>query len=802
MSKFKRIAALVLVFALAISLGITGFSAAENDGTAEVSAESAGITVYFKSEDTVPYIYYWNALPKNLETAYPGVKMTADSTQEGGNWYKYTFKDSTKINMLFTDGTSELSGQISEELTRNSGEWWHKDGRWYSYNPDVPREYDYRDFREDTIYFVITTRFYDGDTGNNVHCWDDGKALNPDSDPAWRGDFKGLAEKLDYIKALGFSAIWITPVVTNASGYDYHGYHAMDFTTVDARYESEDFTYEDLIEAAHSKGMKIIQDVVWQHTGNFGESYFCPLFEKDTTKDLSNLEESMIPTDYLLNSYGLSSAEEYWAQKGQVQHDQRLNLMKNTSSAAAENNSTDGYPAAKDYKMHKISTDPVNNPNNFYHTGYFQSMNWDDWVNKYCQIAGDCVDLNTENPAVAKYLTDTYSDYIAMGVDAFRVDTVRHISRLSLNMMYNDAINHAAQSIGKKDFYMFGEICCRATDVWYRNHACESVQFYTWDETDDSYKNNWNFDVDATAEEINENMNLTFDHWNEYDNVNKQPTSTNAFLNGITYHTPDYSKNSGMGAIDFQMHWLFGNASGAFNIAKAEDKYFNDSTWNVVYVESHDYSPDSSQSTRYTGGTQAWAENMSLMFTFRGIPCLYYGGEVEFQKGIIMDVGPGAPLSTTGRAYFGDYLEGSVTATDFSEYSATGKVKDTLNAPLAKHLTKLNAVRRAIPALQKGQYTTDSKYVSGDMAYIRRFTDAKEGVDSLALVTVSGGATFKNIPNGKYIDAITGDVKNVTGGTLTVSSIGKGNARVYVCCSDGFTGINGAIGATGLTYLK
>ena len=167
-----------------------------------------------------------------------------------------------------------------------------------------------------------------------------------------------------------------------------------------------------------------------------------------------------------------------------------------------------------------------------------------------------------------------------------------------------------------------------------------------------------------------------------------------------------------------------------------------------------------------------------------------------------MDVGPNAPLSTTGRAYFGDYLEGSVTATDFSEYTATGTVKDTLNSPLAKHLTKLNAVRRAIPALQKGQYTTDSKYVSGNMAYIRRFTDAQEGVDSLALVTVSGGATFKNIPNGKYIDAITGDVKNVTNGTLNVPSIGKGNARVYVCCASGFTGIDGVIGDTGLTYLK
>ena len=102
-------------------------------------------------------------------------------------------------------------------------------GVYYNSNSEM------RDFRDETIYFVMTTRFYDGDSSNNVHCWDDNKAGNPDSDPAWRGDFKGLIEKLDYIKALGFTAIWLTPVVENASGYDYHGYHAINFSNVDPR---------------------------------------------------------------------------------------------------------------------------------------------------------------------------------------------------------------------------------------------------------------------------------------------------------------------------------------------------------------------------------------------------------------------------------------------------------------------------------------------------------------------------------------------------------------------------------------
>ena len=214
-----------------------------------------------------------------------------------------------------------------------------------------------------------------------------------------------------------------------------------------------------------------------------------------------------------------------------------------------------------------------------------------------------------------------------------------------------------------------------------------------------------------------------------------------------------------------------------------------------MYDDSHDYAPESpDEKNRFSGGTQAWAENMDLMFTFRGIPCIYYGSEVEFMKGSVIDVGPNKPLAQTGRAYFGDYLEGDVDATDFGVYTADGTVADTLDMPLAKHLMKLNAIRRAIPALQKGQYTTSSNYVSGDMAFIRRYKDST--TDSLACVAISGGATFRNLPNGRYVDAVTGDIQNVTNGTLTVPSIGKANMRVYVCCAAGFTGINGKIGGT------
>lgn len=797
MTGIKKLCALVLAVMMVVTVGVISVNAAQSSDSDAVAADTTntGITIHVRMKDsTQPYVYLWNSLPTNsaMSKSYPGEKMT-----KGDKWYNYHVADVTKVNAIITDADGKQYSTEKKLESAASSDWYFENGKWSKYNPDEPDPVGSVDMREETIYFVMTTRFYDGDTGNDVHCWDDGTAGNGDDDPAWRGDFKGLGEKLDYIKALGFSAIWVTPVVTNASGYDYHGYHAMDLSTVDARYESSDYTYEDLIHDAHQKGMKIIQDVVLQHTGNFGESYFCDLFTKDTTKDLGNLQESLIPTQYLLDTYGLKSPEEYWAQKPGVQYQQRLNLMKNVTYSGDNGNSTGPQPAAQDFSMNKISQSDTYNPNNYYHTGYFQSPNYDDWTTKFSQIAGDCVDLNTENPAVAEYVVDSYSKYMDMGVDGFRVDTVRHIPRLSLNIMFNDQLMDAAKAAGKPNFYMFGEICTRYTSVWYRGHAEESTPYYTWKESNSKWADSWHWGTSAT--DINDNMNLVLQHYLEEDNYNgdmdsTQPKSDNAFLDGITYHGSDRSMASGMDAIDFQMHRMFGSAKNAYNFAVNNDKYYNDATYSVMYVDSHDYAPEQpDETTRFTGGTQTWAENMDLMFTFRGIPCVYYGSEVEFKKGELIDKGLLISLENSGRAYFGDYLEGTVKATDFSEYTASGTVADTLASPLSKHLSKINAIRRAIPALQKGQYTASNTYVTGgDMSYVRRYTD--DNTDSLALVSISSGATFKNIPNGKYVDAVTGDVKYVTDGTLTVPELAKANMRVYVCCASGFTGIDGQIG--------
>ena len=751
MFKVKKLLALLLAACIVMTVGVVAASAAEDDSD-EVGA--GGITVHCYSEAGAPNIYYWNSLPQNITTSYPGPKMTA----EGDNFYKYTFNNVTKINMLFI-----INGVQSAELTRqvanvgDTGEWWYMDGRWRNKKPDPDDDWVRSDLREDSIYFVMTTRFYDGDTGNNVHCWDDAKANNPESDPAWRGDFKGLIDKLDYLKALGFSAIWITPVVTNGGGYDYHGYHSMDMSTVDVRYESDGATYDDLIDAAHEKGIKIIQDVVWNHTGNFGDATLCPMFTKEynTIQDLGSPDSmKVIPGSELDQAY-----PNYDSLPGTSQFQARLDILQSIHSS--NHNMSENY--------HRETA----------------GGGWGQPLEQYASIEGDCRDLNTENPNVAKFLTDTYLGYVDRGVDAFRLDTEKHINRWTLNSAYFPKFANIP------NFYIFGEVCARWSECINEGGQSDSPFFYTWKETASPWTSNWNNNFSGWSTNFQNSKN----HYTQYSTRSGMPTSTNALLSGMNYHTPDYSKANGTGVIDFTMHWNFYNANQAYNTALGEDQYFNDSTWNVVYVDSHDYSPNDCQTVRYNAGTQAWAENMDLMFTFRGIPCIYYGSEVEFMKGADIDVGPKKPLAQTGRAYFGNYLEGNVTATDFSQYTASGAVQQTLNSPLCVHLRQLNAIRRAVPALQKGQYKT----ASGNMAFVRRYKSG--GTDSLACVAISGGASFSGLPNGRYVDAVTGDVQNVTNGSLSVGNIGKANMRVYVCCASGFTGINGKIGSTG-SYLK
>ena len=605
------------------------------------------------------------------------------------------------------------------------------------------------DFRDESIYFMITTRFYDGDPKNNVLCWDNQEAQKSTKDPCWRGDFQGVIDKLDYIKALGFTAIWITPVVQNASGYDYHGYHASDFSKVDCRYQSGDgkksgdVMFQELIDKAHAKGIKIILDIVLNHTGNFGEEKLCKLFDRDTQlRNQAYIDACMTPTETLGSDYLTILPKD--------QYHRRLTMMKNMDG---QNRDIHNY---------------------WHHYGQF---GWDDPSRWWGQIAGDCVDLNTENDEVAKYLVDCYGQFIKMGVDGFRIDTSGHISRLTFNHQFVPQFaalgkQYENKRLNKAPFFMYGEVCTRGHEATYRGQANLSCYFYTW-KSDESLMNQWDGSQSFwDSQVLPEGSGPIGPQALCGKETFGDKKSENAKMINGAWHEPDYSEASGFNVIDFPMHYSYNTAKDAFRLS-AEDELYNDATYNVVYIDSHDYSPGPNDLNRFGGTDAQWAENLSLLFTFRGIPCIYYGSEVGFRRGVRIDPGPNGPLSETGRAYFGGYITGDVKAKDFGDYTATGNAAASLNHDVAQHLIRLNKIRQAVPALRKGQWTTDGCKANGGIAFKRAYKD------SYALVALNGGATFTDCPAGTYTDLVTG--KTYTGSTITVDAPQtQGQLRVLV----------------------
>ena len=119
----------------------------------------------------------------------------------------------------------------------------------------------------DAIYLVTPDRFANGDPAN-----DNVAGLGDPADrtlPLGRhgGDLQGLLERLDYIADLGFTSVWINPVLENAMpAYSYHGYATTDFYRVDPRFGSND-DFVALVAAARERGLGIIMDMIVNHCG-------------------------------------------------------------------------------------------------------------------------------------------------------------------------------------------------------------------------------------------------------------------------------------------------------------------------------------------------------------------------------------------------------------------------------------------------------------------------------------------------------------------------------------------------------
>lgn len=587
------------------------------------------------------------------------------------------------------------------------------------------------DFREETIYFLLTARFYDGDSSNNYYNRD---RIKP-GDPQWRGDFKGLISQLDYIQDLGFTAIWVTPPVENRSGLDYHGYHAYDFYTVDPRLESPDASYQDFIDAAHAKGLKVIQDVVINHSSQYG------------LRDHVWIDH--LPIKYYVpagSSQGEVSNDPYFGNLGDYQsvyRDDNDNSVAPVWFRERHSSDPDGITPLVDPKTGTTVPLAGYDPNRFfgidaqtldpawYHQDGF--MSGGDWENPQAlqskHMAGDCIDLATENQNVKDYINGAIRQYLDMGVDAIRLDTVKHIERDELLEYVNNWKAH------KPGLFVFGENLVKGTGFG--------------------------------SELDNDNASAVIRPW-WYTRTTQDPAN------------PNGGGDSGFSVLDFSIFSTFrdnvthGNFGGIGSVL-GWDWVYGDATKLVTFFQNHDVGPDNDFKYRYGGNMGHAAMTYNLMWTNRGIPALYYGEEVMFQAGLPQDIaGATDTIDMTGRAYFGPYLDDKAT---------------TSQHPLYQHIKRLNQIRKVVPALQKAPTSQVNEWGAG-ISYIRDYNNG----ESYAVVGLSNAnpqtMTVTGVRNGTYRDAVTGNQLTVSNGSISFTVKGY-SAGIYVLNGPGKIGSDG-----------
>ncbi|RYY55250.1 MAG: alpha-amylase [Chitinophagaceae bacterium] len=202
---------------------------------------------------------------EQVKTSYPGVTVKKVHTVSNPNYLFVDLLLSPSVKpgtVKFTVGTAASSRTISWKLVAKNKE----DG--------ISRIKGVR--QEDFIYLLMPDRFANGDPSNDAYT----DMLDKEADrnnPFARhgGDLLGIENNLDYLKELGITTIWPTPILENdmsrtseggTSRSTYHGYAFTDHYKVDKRFGGNE-AYKQLVDATHRKGMKFMQDAVYNHVG-------------------------------------------------------------------------------------------------------------------------------------------------------------------------------------------------------------------------------------------------------------------------------------------------------------------------------------------------------------------------------------------------------------------------------------------------------------------------------------------------------------------------------------------------------
>lgn len=309
---------------------------------------------------------------------------------------------------------------------------------------------------DEIIYFLLPDRFDNGDVENDRGGLA-GDRLKTGFDPTHKGfyhggDLKGLISRLDYIQALGASAIWLGPIYKNkpvqgAKGQEssgYHGYWITDFTSVDPHFGTNE-EFRAFVDAAHARGIKVYLDIITNHTADVIRYRECP------QSDCEYRPKGKYPYSTAGNAAGGRINSGFLGDH--VRTEANFKRLTRTDFAYRP------YVPASEAKV-KVPAwlnDPI-----WYHNRGNSQFKGESTT--YGDFAG-LDDLMTENPRVLSGFIEIFGDWIERyGIDGFRIDTAKHVNP-EFWQAFVPAMLSQARAKGIPNFHIFGEVFTEELDV-------------------------------------------------------------------------------------------------------------------------------------------------------------------------------------------------------------------------------------------------------------------------------------------------------------------------------------------------
>lgn len=455
----------------------------------------------------------------------------------------------------------------------------------------------------DAVFYQIFVRsFYDSD-GNGI------------------GDLNGVIQKLDYITNIGFNAIWLLPIFESPS---YHGYDAVNYYSVESDYGNLT-SFQNLVSQSHSKGVKVILDMVLNHTSSSHQWFI------DSRNNANGKGNWYVWTNASLSSLSASGWQSAWG--------------GGDASSVWHWDSTKGM----------------------YYYGAFSSV---------------MPDLNLLNSSVSNEMLNIASNWIAKGVDGYRLDAVRYL-------IETGPYPYQADTLPTKIFL-------------------QAYNSYIKSINPNSY----------TVGEVWENNGIVSGYYGRLDNCFNFDFAYSVRMS-IINQDPSYLVNM-INTKDPSVPWKF----FAPFLDNHDDVFFNGGRF-----------------ADQVGGD--WKKQFlaaGILMTFPGTPYIYYGTEIGMMKGSQGgDLGKRTPMqwNNTSKAGFTTGTPWTSVANNSNPYNVSYQLNDTNS--LLNYYRKLISVRKKFSSLRRGEFKLLSTSDPQVLSYIRI------GTNESVLVVANFSSSSKSV---------------------------------------------------------